>query len=281
MAPLIVPTLPADIAITVERILAEDIGSGDITAQLIPPDTLANATLITREQAIFCGIDWANEVFNQLDPTIVIQWQVKDGDEIEPLQELAFIKGHARSILTAERSMLNLLQTLSATATESNKLAKRVADTTVRILDTRKTLPGLRSAQKYAVAIGGCYNHRMGLYDGFLIKENHIRACGSIAMAVSTARALAPGKLVEVEVESLAQLSQALAAKADVIMLDNFSLDDMHRAVALNNGQSKLEASGGIDKEALATIAATGVDFISVGALTKNCKAVDLSLLFS
>lgn len=273
-------TLPDDISITVARALQEDIGSGDITAALIPQEKQAVAKLITREAAILCGIPWAVEVAFQLDPAIRVEWYANDGDSLAIDAVVAQFTGPARSLLSAERSMLNFLQTLSGTATFARRLRSLVAHTSVILLDTRKTLPGLRSAQKYAVRTGGCSNHRMGLYDAFLIKENHINACGTIAGAVSAARNLDPSKKVEIEVESLDQLHQAIVAGADIVMLDNFTITDMHQAVKVNSGRVKLEASGGIDEESLVKIAETGVDFISIGALTKNCQAIDLSLRF-
>ena len=272
---------PNDIAETVARALKEDIGSGDITSQLIPESTEATANLYCRDEAILCGIPWVNEVFVQLDPTVTVNWAVQDGDPISQMQVIATLTGRARTLLTAERCLLNFLQTLSSTATLSSKLAGMVKHTRVRLLDTRKTLPGLRTAQKYAVAVGGCFNHRIGLYDAFLIKENHINACGSIELAIERARQLYPGKTVEVEVESLDQLRLALKAAADIIMLDNFHIEDLQKAVKLNAGIAKLEASGGVNEESLVQIAETGVDYISIGALTKDCKAVDLSLLFA
>jgi len=272
--------LPDDIPQTVARALAEDIGSGDITAALIPEDTHADGSIICRETAVLCGTAWADEVIHQLDERIELRWLKRDGASLARGETLAVFSGPARSLLTAERCMLNFLQTLSGTATLSRHYADKVAHTGVRLLDTRKTLPGLRTAQKYAVRTGGCYNHRMGLYDAFLIKENHIAACGSVSAAVNRARELAPGKPVEVEVETLEQLSEALSVSADTIMLDNFSLELMREAVAINGGQSKLEASGGITVHNLADVAETGVDYISVGALTKDCRAVDLTMRF-
>ncbi len=274
-------TIPESVATTVSRALEEDIGSGDITAALIPPGKLAEARLITREAAILCGIPWAREVIRQLDGSISEEWYFKDGDRVVKNDVLAHFRGPARSLLTAERSMLNFLQTLSGTATYARRLRSLVNHTSVTLLDTRKTLPGLRSEQKYAVRTGGCANHRMGLYDAFLIKENHISACGSISDAVRTARNLDSTKTVEIEVESLKQLEQAIAAGADIVMLDNFSIESMVQAVKLNAGRVKLEASGGIDEASLVRTAETGVDFISVGALTKNCMAIDLSLRFT
>ncbi|MAR89932.1 MAG: nicotinate-nucleotide diphosphorylase (carboxylating) [Pseudomonadales bacterium] len=267
-----------DLKHSVTFALEEDIRDGDITAALIPYGQTAQARVITREDAVICGVDWVNEVFRQVDPEVQIQWRVADGDRVQPDQTLFELKGRARSLLTGERCALNFLQTLSGTATLCRQYADRVAGTGVRLLDTRKTLPGLRTAQKYAVTCGGCYNHRVGLYDAFLIKENHIAACGGIAEAIATARQQAPGKPVEVEVETFGELDQALRAEADVIMLDDFSVSDMIRAVALTAGQAKLEASGGVTEATLRKIAATGVDYISIGALTKHCQAVDLSM---
>jgi len=273
-------TLNTSILQNVTHALAEDIGSGDITAQLIGEKTQAVATIISREEATLAGIAWADEVFRQVDPAIEVNWHYNDGDQITANQPLVTLKGPARSLLTAERSVMNFLQTLSGTATLCHDYSALVADTDVKLLDTRKTLPGLRIAQKYAVSCGGCFNHRIGLYDAFLIKENHIAACGSIAKAVATARANEPGKPVEVEVESLDELEQALAAGADTVMLDNFTQDDMKTAVATANGRCKLEASGNVTHETLLPIAQTGVDYISIGALTKDCKAIDLSMRF-
>ncbi|GGO82471.1 nicotinate-nucleotide pyrophosphorylase [carboxylating] [Marinobacterium nitratireducens] len=258
--------------------LAEDIGDGDITARLIPADQPGHARVISREKAVICGQDWVNEVFRQVDPDVELTWHVSDEASVAPDQLLFEAKGPARSLLTAERAALNFLQTLSGTATVSRHYADLVADTRVRLLDTRKTLPGLRKAQKYAVTCGGCFNHRIGLFDAFLIKENHILACGGIAEAIETARRNEPGKPVEIEVETLSQLDEALAAGADIVMLDNFSLEDMRTAVKTTAGRAKLEASGGVSEETLKDIAETGVDYISIGALTKHCRAVDLSM---
>lgn len=273
-------TLPADIATTISNALREDIGSGDITAELIDPQAQATAKIYFRETAIVCGTPWANEVIRQIDATVSTQWHIAEGSQANKDECIATLSGCARSLLTAERSILNFLQTLSGTASLSHQYAQLVCHTQVRLLDTRKTIPGLRSAQKYAVRVGGCYNHRIGLYDAFLIKENHINACGTIANAVLRARQLHPDKPVEVEVENLEQLDEALNANADIIMLDNFALDTMRQAVAFNAGKAKLEASGGINKDTLIPIAETGVDFISIGALTKDCRAIDLSMLF-
>jgi nicotinate-nucleotide pyrophosphorylase (carboxylating) len=272
------PDLKDTISQSVAIALAEDIGDGDITAQLIPLTQSGHARVITRQNAIICGTDWVNEVFRQVDPEVQLSWHVHDEQAVAPDQLLFEARGKARSLLTAERAALNFLQTLSGTASISRHYADLVAGTGVRLLDTRKTLPGLRKAQKYAVTCGGCFNHRIGLYDAFLIKENHILACGGIHAAIRTARASEPGKPVEVEVETLTQLEEALAASADIIMLDNFSLDDLRAAVKATAGKAKLEASGGISEETLRPIAETGVDYISIGALTKHCQAVDLSM---
>ena len=266
------------IADNVRAALLEDVGSGDISAQLIAAETSAKATVITREKGVLCGTDWATAVFAELDPAINIVWLARDGDQIAAGQTLMQLSGPARGLLTGERAALNFLQLLSGTATSCRRYADLVADTPVRLLDTRKTIPGLRIAQKYAVTCGGCYNHRMGLYDAFLIKENHIMACGGIVEAVAAARELAPGKPVEVEVESLAELELALAAQCERVMLDNFSLGDMRTAVERAGGTLELEASGNVTSETLLPIAETGVDFISIGALTKDCKALDLSM---
>jgi nicotinate-nucleotide pyrophosphorylase (carboxylating) len=275
-----IPHLTQSIIDNVTAALAEDIGSGDITALLIPAEQQAKATVITRENCVFCGKDWVTEVFAQIDKEVSINWNVEDGEQVIANSPLFSLSGNARSLLTGERAALNFVQTLSGTATISSYYANLVAHTQVKLLDTRKTLPGLRDAQKYAVAAGGCHNHRIGLYDAFLIKENHIAACGGIAAAIATARTIAPGKPVEVEVENFDELAQALRAKADIIMLDNFTQEDMLKAVAINNGQAKLEASGNVTELTLPMIAETGVDYISIGALTKHCRAVDLSMRF-
>lgn len=267
----------------VSHALAEDLGylplaQGDITASLIPPTQQATATIITREDCVICGVDWVEEVFQQLSDQVVIQWFVKDGDVVTANTLLCEISGPARILLTGERTALNFLQSLSGTATTTAKYVALLGNSKTRLLDTRKTLPGLRLAQKYAVTCGGGKNHRIGLYDAFLIKENHIAAAGSIANAVNSARQNFPGKAVEVEVEDLTELEQALKAGADIIMLDNFHIADIHQAVALNKGQAKLEVSGNITSEALKALGATGVDYISSGALTKNVQAIDLSM---
>ena len=272
--------LKADLHNNVSAALLEDVGDGDITARLIPAEELASAAIITREDATICGVDWVNEVARQVDPTIAIDWMVADGQQAEANQLLFQAYGNARSLLTFERCALNFLQCLSGTASIAHYYAGLVADTQVKLLDTRKTIPGLRKAQKYAVACGQCYNHRIGLYDAFLIKENHIAACGGISQAIATARKQEPAKPVEVEVESMDELQQALDAGADRIMLDNFTLREMREAVELCAGRAELEASGGITEQTLRPIAETGVDYISIGALTKDCRAIDLSMRF-
>jgi nicotinate-nucleotide pyrophosphorylase (carboxylating) len=273
--------LAAEIEANVRRALLEDVGSGDITAQLIPAERLAKATVISRDAAVIAGTAWVDAVFRQLDPRVAVHWQVVDGARVQPDQALFHLEGPARSLLTGERSALNFLQLLSGVATRAQRYADMVADTQVKLLDTRKTLPGLRMAQKYAVTCGGCHNHRIGLFDAFLIKENHIAACGGIAEAITAAHKIAPGKPVEIEVESLDELKQALDGGADIIMLDELSLDDMREAVRLTAGRAKLEASGGVTDATLRTIAETGVDYISIGTLTKDVKAVDLSMRLS
>jgi len=276
--------LKQNIEYQVKRALEEDLNSPDgvdVTAELISADKTAKGRLITREDCVVCGIDWFNAVFEALDPNINIEWKCQDGDKVSANDTLCELEGSARNILTAERSAMNFLQTLSGTATITSRYVRELKGTNCELLDTRKTVPMLRLAQKYAVYCGGGKNHRMGLFDAFLIKENHIVSTGSIADAVATARRNHPDTLVEVEVETFAQLDQALDAGADVIMLDNFSVDDMRTGVAINQMHShtaKIEASGNVTIETLRDIAETGVDFISVGALTKHVKAVDLSL---
>jgi nicotinate-nucleotide pyrophosphorylase (carboxylating) len=269
---------PAVVLRNVLAALAEDIGSGDITAALIAPDARASGRVITREDGVLCGQPWVDAVFAQLDTQVQIAWQHRDGANISAGDTLFSFEGPARSLLTGERCALNFLQLLSGTATICRRYAERVSATGVRLLDTRKTVPGLRDAQKYAVRCGGCHNHRIGLYDAFLIKENHIAACGGINPAVAAARRLAPAKPVEVEVENVAELEEALAAACDRIMLDNFSLEQIAAAVALVDGRVELEASGNVTEQTLLAIAQTGVDFISIGALTKDCRALDLSM---
>lgn len=268
------PTIEENVRIA----LKEDVGNGDITAELIPASDRARARVISRQAAVICGRAWVDEVFRQVDPDVQIEWLVEDGDKVERDQVLFRLNGSARSLLTGERAALNFLQTLSGTATISHEYAQRVAGTPVRLLDTRKTIPGLRLAQKYAVSCGGCFNHRIGLYDAFLIKENHIMACGGIEQAIETARRNHPGKPVEIEVETEEQLERALVAGADIVMLDNFSPERMIAAVKQTAGRAKLEASGNITDETLLDYARTGVDYISIGALTKHCQAVDLSM---
>ena len=272
--------LPADISVTVSRALAEDIGDGDLTAALIPAGARARGRVITREPAVLCGTAWFDEVFRQVDDAIAIHWEAGDGDAVKKDQVLCRMEGPARGLLTAERSALNFLQTLSGTATLTRRYAEIVKGTRATIRDTRKTLPGLRSAQKYAVRCGGAYNLRMGLFDGILIKENHIMSAGSIAAAMQAARAGGAQVPVEVEVETLDQLREALAAGVDILLLDNFDLAGMREAVAITAGRAKLEASGGIDLEAVRQVAETGVDYISVGSITKHVQAVDLSMRF-
>ncbi|MCL6415985.1 carboxylating nicotinate-nucleotide diphosphorylase [Aestuariirhabdus sp. Z084] len=272
-----------DIERCVRWALEEDIGSGDITAALIPADQKGLAGVISRDDATICGRAWVDEVFRQLDPDVEVAWRVDEGQQVTANTELFRLSGSARSLLTGERCALNFLQTLSGTATLCQSYADLVATTEVRLLDTRKTLPGLRTAQKYAVTQGGCHNHRIGLFDAFLIKENHINACGGIRQAIERARQYTPGKPVEVEVESIDELEQALRARADIVMLDNFSIEQLKQAVALNRSSqapAKLEASGGITRNSLLAIAQTGVDYISIGALTKDCRAIDLSMRF-
>ncbi len=270
---------------TVSSALEEDLGGlsaaeGDITANLIAAETLATANVISREDAIFCGKAWVDEVFHQLGGTIKVTWQVADGDQVKANQILFTLTGPARALLTGERTALNFVQTLSGVATLTRAYVNQLTGTNCQLLDTRKTLPGLRLAQKYAVTCGGGKNHRIGLYDAYLIKENHIMACGGIDNAITKAKQLQPGKKVEVETESLAELEQALNAGADIIMLDNFTIPMMQQAVALNQGRAKLEVSGNVTMETLRSFAETGVDFISVGALTKHVTATDLSMRF-
>ena len=265
---------------TVRSALVEDIGSGDISAELIPADRQAQATVTSREQAIVCGMAWFNAVFAELDSTIRIDWHVRDGDAVAAGEALCTLCGPARALLSGERTALNFLQTLSATATLARRYADAVSGLRTRILDTRKTLPGLRSAQKYAVRTGGCTNHRHGLYDAYLIKENHIAAAGSITEAVTRARRNNPAVLLEVEVENETQLEEALQAGADRLLLDNHSLSALKKAVETVAGRVELEASGNVTLDNVRDIALTGVDFISTGSLTKNIKAIDLSMIF-
>jgi len=275
---------PQDMAETVARALAEDIGSGDLTAKLVPESRYGRATVISRESAVLAGCPYVDEVFRQVDARVRVEWHARDGEAIAANQLLYRLSGAARSLLTGERTALNFLQSLSGTATTTRRYVEAIAGLPCRILDTRKTIPGLRQAQKYAVRCAGGTNHRMGLYDGILVKENHIVAAGSIAAAVAAARATATRVPVEVEVESLDELREALAAGADMALLDEFGLEELRAAVAMNRahvrGPIKLEASGGITFETLRPIAQTGVDFISVGSLTKHVRAIDLSMRF-
>ena len=270
------------IAQDVERALAEDVGAGDLTAELLPTQLVASAEVITREDAVLCGQAWFNAVFRALDTAIKIEWRAQDGDRVAANAVLCRLHGPARALLTGERAALNFLQTLSGTATTARRYVDAIAGTATRVLDTRKTVPGLRLAQKYATRCGGCENHRIGLYDAILIKENHIAAAGAIGAALAAARSVnADHGLevpIEIEVEDMRQLRQALSAGARRILLDNFSLALLREAVAENQRRALLEASGGITLENIAAVAATGVDFISVGDLTKNLRAVDLSL---
>ena len=273
-----IPHLIDDLQRAVDTALAEDVGSGDITAQLIPADRQARARVITREACTVCGRAWVEEVFRQLDPQLRLTWHCEDGDRVAADSVLFEIEGNARAILTGERTALNFLQTLSGTATTAATYAARAAGTNIKILDTRKTIPGLRSAQKYAVLCGGCHNHRIGLYDAFLIKENHIAAAGGIEQAVAQARSIKPEALVEVEVENLDELRQALDSGVDVIMLDEFSDADTKTALELAEGKAKIEISGSVDGERLQQLAGLDVDYISSGSLTKHLRAIDLSL---
>jgi len=277
-------TLRQDIHSTVARALQEDVGSGDLTAELIPADAATEATLVTREAMTLAGRPWVDEVFRQLDSDIALVWAASDGDSVAANSALCRLYGRARSILTGERAALNILQTLSATATITAKYVHAVSDTNCRILDTRKTLPGLRLAQKYAVVCGGGCNHRIGLFDAILIKENHIMSAGGISAAIIAARQLHPDMPIEIEVESLPELRQALAENAERLLLDNFDIETLKEAVAINQEAGKpaaeLEASGGLTMAEIAAVAATGVHYISVGAITKNIDAIDLSMRF-
>lgn len=270
----------ADIQRDVTTALEEDIGTGDLTAALIPNNQHTRATIITREQATLCGTAWANEVFKQLDANIKINWLEGDGNQINKNQILCQLEGNTSALLTGERTALNFLQTLSGTATLAKKYSNAVAGTRTVILDTRKTIPGLRTAQKYAVRCGGCKNHRTGLYDGVLIKENHIAAAGSVTAAINSAKKYNPDFVIEIEVENLDEFQQALDAGADILLLDNFDLDSLNEAVQKTDGKVKLEASGGINLENIRSIAEIGVDYISIGDLTKNVRAIDLSMRF-
>jgi len=269
-----------EIARQVALALAEDVGSGDVTAQLIPPTQGARATVITREPGVLCGVDWFNEVFAQLDQDITTDWTLMDGEHFAAGQTLCTVEGLARPILSGERTALNFLQSLSGTATITQTYVQAVAGTPCHILDTRKTIPGLRLAQKYAVHCGGGHNHRIGLYDAYLIKENHIKACGSITAAVQQAKTMADDLMLELEVESLAQLQEAIAAGVQRVLLDNMDCETLREAVRLTNKRVELEASGGVTLEQIRTVAETGVDYISVGRLTKHLHAIDFSMRF-
>jgi nicotinate-nucleotide pyrophosphorylase (carboxylating) len=276
-----VPELPADLAHQVEAALREDLGSGDVTAALVPAAQRVRGSVVAREEAVLCGRAWVDETFRQLDPRVQLTWHALDGERVAAGQAIFAIAGPARPVLSGERTALNFLQLLSGTATVTRRFVDAVAGTGCRVLDTRKTVPGLRTAQKYAVRCGGAQNHRMGLYDRVLIKENHIVAAGSLTGAIEAARRSAAGITVEVEVESLGELEEALNARPDIAMLDDFTLEDMRAAVALNRAQGagvKLEVSGSVSLEAVRAIAETGVDYISVGALTKHVRAIDLSM---
>jgi nicotinate-nucleotide pyrophosphorylase (carboxylating) len=274
-------SLPADLATQVARALAEDVGAGDLTAALVPAGQRVTARIITRAPMVLCGVAWLDETFRQLDPEVRVMWRAADSAALEAGAELCQLQGRARPILTGERTALNFVQTLSGTATATSRFVAAVAGTKCRILDTRKTLPGMRLAQKYAVLCGGGANHRLGLHDMVLIKENHIAAAGSIAAAVTAARRQSPGVAVEVEVESMQELALALDAGADLVMLDELSLDDLRAAVRERDARdspARLEASGGVSLATVAAIAATGIDYISVGSITKNLEAADLSM---
>ena len=268
------------ITANIQLALSEDIGDGDITAQLIPANAQGHARVITRETMVLAGTPWVNALFTQLDPLVKLEWLAQEGELVTANAPFLRLSGSARSLLTGERAALNFIQTLSGTATKVRELVGLLEGTHTQLLDTRKTLPCLRVAQKYALSVGVGKNHRLGLFDAFLIKENHIMAAGSIDAAVKQARLIAPNKPVEVEVESFNELDQALAAGADIIMLDNFSHDDMRQAVKHTAGRAKLEASGNIDHTTLRQVAQTGVDFVSMGAVTKDVKAIDLSMRF-
>ena len=275
------PELPADLAHQVEAALREDLGSGDVTAALVPAAQRVRGSVVSREEAVLCGRAWADETFRQLDSKVQLTWHAADGERVAAQQVIFSISGPARPVLSGERTALNFLQLLSGTATAARRFVDAVAGSGCRILDTRKTVPGLRTAQKYAVRCGGAQNHRMGLYDQVLIKENHIAAAGSLTGAIEAARRNATGVAVEVEVETLGEVQEALSARPDIIMLDEFTLEDMRTAVALNRAQgsvAKLEVSGSVSLDAVRAIAETGVDYISVGALTKHVRAIDLSM---
>lgn len=276
MAP---PPVPADLEDVVRLALAEDIGGGDITAQLVPASRSGRGRILSRGEGVLCGAPWAEEAFRQLDPGIAVEWTAAEGSPLAPGQTVARVAGPLRPMLSAERTALNFLQTLSGTAGAARRCARLISHTRAELLDTRKTLPGLRTAQKYAVRVGGGRNHRMGLFDALLIKENHAAACGGIEAAVRAARRLHPGRPVEVEARDIEELDRAVEAGADAVLLDNFTPDGVRRAVRRARGRVPLEASGGLDPDNLAPVAGAGVDRVSVGALTKHCRAVDMSFL--
>ena len=271
--------LTEDLSPIIDLAITEDIGDGDITSLLIPEDRSVSAHIICRENATLCGTPWVIEVYKKIDNSIRVDWEYEEGASVGVGDSVASITGKARAILTGERTALNFLQTLSGTATIVRKYLMALEGTKTKLLDTRKTLPGLREAQKYAVKVAGGTNHRRGLYDAYLIKENHIKSYGSISRAIAEARKMKPDKFLEIEVQNINEFKEAASLKPDMIMLDNFKLSDMKKAVAINSGLVKLEVSGGVDLDSLANIARTGVDYISVGALTKHCRAIDFSLL--
>ena len=274
--------IPKDLKHVVTAALQEDVGGGDVSSLLVPEDQSGDAYILCRqEKAVICGIPWVNEVFSQLDSHLELDWLCTEGEEVGLNTKIARISGNTRAILTGERTALNFLQTLSGTATQTRTYVDLIKKTKATLLDTRKTLPGLRASQKYAVMVGGGCNHRKGLFDAYLIKENHIQSCGGITEAIKTARKLDPYLTLEIEVKNTDELDEALTAMPDIIMLDNFPLLELKKAVEINKGRVKLEASGGIGKDSVVEIAETGVDYISIGNLTKNCKAIDLSLLIT
>ena len=280
MSRAVATDVPSDIAEVVRRALREDVGAGDVTAGLIPSSLWRRGMVVSRETAILCGTAWFDRVFAELDPSVCITWHAADGARLSPDEHVCTVEGPARALLTGERTALNFLQCLSGTATTARDYAEAVRGTAATILDTRKTLPGLRTAQKYAVRCGGCRNHRMGLFDAVLIKENHILAVGSIQSAVKRSHETHPGLPVEVEVENLRELEEALASAADIIMLDNFDLHMVRQAARMSAGRAKLEVSGGLDLDSVRALAQSGADYISVGSLTKHVRAVDFSMRF-
>ncbi len=272
-------SLPNDIGLIVGLALNEDIGDGDITSALLSEGLKAKASITCRENAILCGVPWVQKVYEKIDNSVKIEWRFEEGANVQVGDKIAMISGSARAILSGERTALNFLQTLSGTATTTTQYLAALKGTSTKLLDTRKTLPGLRTAQKYAVKIAGGSNHRAGLYDAYLIKENHIKSCGNISNAIVEARRLNPSKSLEIEVQNLKEFREALSLKPDIIMLDNFKIANIKKAVAINSNSVKLEVSGGVDLESLAIIAKIGIDYISVGALTKHCRSIDFSLL--